>query len=184
MKRLCVLALSCLLILSACQKPIGMTSELNAGEYRVTMLDISPANAEIADNPEFWDIKKLVQPALLQKLPYLGSGKNVGLKITITHVNTSMNAAKMMLIGDSYKIWADIQLWDLQTKRQLGKTKLVVSGPVAGGIGGMIAHGVAVNTMELEQRIADDFVKQLISKLYPERNNSSNNAFKSFMVGN
>lgn len=164
------LLLACMLFFfaAACQKPIEMTSDLDVGGYKIAYIDIQPADEKMADNPEYWEMKKLILPRLQQRLPYMGQPPQVGLKITITRVNTSINVARAMLIGDSYGLYAYIQLWDIQTKRQLGKTSVAALGPTAGGLGGLAGHGIATATMELEENLADNFVEQLLKKLYPE----------------
>lgn len=155
--------------LSACQKPIEMTSDLNAGQYQIQSIYVAPANAELANEPEYWSMKKLITPKLQQKLAGRGRAPSVGLKINVIDVNTSINVARAMLIGDSYRLWADIQLYDLQTKRQLGKTQVIVNGGNIGGAAGLIAHGTVEAVTEQEVMLADQFVAAVIDKLYPKK---------------
>jgi hypothetical protein len=166
LRYLLITAIMCI-SLAACQKPMGMTSDLNVGQYKISMLDIQPATPEMSDNPEYWAIKKLLLANLQQRLPHIGRPPYVGLKISVTEVNTSINAAKAVLIGDNYVLRAKVQLWDLKTNRQLGKTEVFAGSEGTAGLLGLAIHGANVSMSDLEKELADKFTDKLVKVLYP-----------------
>lgn len=163
-----LLASMLVLLASACQKPIEMTSQIRPGAYKIAYIDIQPENQKMAEDPEYIQMRPLILAELQKKLPYYGHPPMVGLKVKMSWVNTSINPVQAIAVGDAYYLRADMQLWDIQTKKELAKTTAAADSHGVGGVGGLFIHGAIANNTDLKQNLAEDFVQNILEQLYPK----------------
>lgn len=154
-----------LLALSACGPSVSLEKGYSQGEYHITSFAIEPASADLGADPEYLEAKKLLTKKLKDSLEGYEDGPEIGMTISITDVSLQINTARTLLIGDNYRIVADVTLWNPKDSTRVGRLSLGVKTGDAGGLVGLAVNASRDET-QYKHLIVDNFAAKLLQTIY------------------
>ena len=172
--RTLILSLVLVLGLSACgpKEPVMKPRPgVSRGDYRVTLLRIRPEDENMKKDEEYQWLRQQLTQRLPQKLARHQQGMPVGMTVTINDVSMEINVARNWLVGDSYRVSSEVELWDASTEEPLLQEPMKSSvahqyNPF--GLLGALAEEAFADTKAKANQAVGLYVNDLMHKLYPK----------------
>ncbi len=157
--------------LGACTSTkIEMAQGYTQGQYRVTNIDIQPANELVASEVEYDNTRQYLTKRLGEVLLNKGSKQpDVSMTIVITNVSLEINAARSMMIGDSYRLSTIVTLKDATNGAKIAEFPVSTFYGNSQGLGGFIGASLFSDKKQAKKML-EQYMHDLFARLYPRSN--------------
>jgi hypothetical protein len=160
--------------LAACSPnyDMAMNPGYTQGNYAVHFVSIVPGSDTIAADPEYNQVKGILDRNLPNALAGKGSGAPVILQVTVLDVSTEINTMRSILVSDSYRLSASVSILDYQTRQALNQPKYIKAeaGKNSHGVLGSMVSSVMYDDNEQVNELINRFTDTLIKTVYPQYN--------------
>lgn len=165
-----------ILSLAACSIPprvLKIQPGYQLGQYAIKQFAIVPATPETGQDPEYLQAQTMLEQAYPWETLGEGLTPEASLTLKIVEASLEINTARAILVGDSFRIVAQLELRELATNNLISEDVVFAVLNQQQGLLGVVVDGVSSEDARLAEKrmLVRQFVTELRTLLYPKNKN-------------